>query len=184
MVVADPPHNDVMRGKKAATHHAPAAPVDEATGDPSEAILPPPPVAPVPFQCSDSSSVCEFTSKSRAGISMHERRVHGVNNSIAARITSPICPCCTLPFATRHRMVDHLRDSQRCKTYIELNCEPLSPEELKDVYKANRGVDITTSRTLIPKAGPKPAGERPPCNAVVPTFADEKNKQASIPLID
>eukprot|EP00971_Amphidinium_carterae_P335577 6471512-Amphidinium_carterae.1 len=149
--------------------------------------LPIPPLAPagaagsIPlFQC----SVCEFTSRFKAGVSMHERRVHKVNNSLAARITSPVCPCCHLPFATRHRAVDHLRDSARCKAYVLANIEPLDNDALQNVYAANKGVDISASRMLLPKAGPKPAGERPPCNAVAPIFADDTQRQAAIPLLD
>eukprot|EP00971_Amphidinium_carterae_P019995 394112-Amphidinium_carterae.1 len=62
-----------------------------------------------PFACKQ----CDFASRTRAGLSMHERRKHGVQSEIALRIRGTSCPSCDNPFATRHRVLDHMRDSPR-----------------------------------------------------------------------
>eukprot|EP00971_Amphidinium_carterae_P201853 4005205-Amphidinium_carterae.2 len=184
MQVPDPPRTvvrDQTRAAKATSAAHASGLSAEPTADPDPGTHGVDvPEQPPQFGC----SLCDFTSRSRAGVSMHERRVHKVNNSLAARITSPICPCCELPFATRHRAVDHLRDSARCKAYVLANIAPLDSDALHAVYAANRGVDISVSRMLLPKAGPKPPGERPPCNSVTPVFANETQRQAAIPLLD
>eukprot|EP00971_Amphidinium_carterae_P059441 1175341-Amphidinium_carterae.1 len=48
------------------------------------------------------------------------------------------------------------------------------------------GVDMTVSRAIIPKSGPKlpGLGDRPPCNAVAPTFVGEVGRQVAIPNLD
>eukprot|EP00971_Amphidinium_carterae_P000948 18410-Amphidinium_carterae.1 len=63
------------------------------------------------FRCSECSSV----GKSRAGLRMHERRVHGIQSDLASRIASTTCPAGSLVFASRHWATDHLRDSLRCR---------------------------------------------------------------------
>eukprot|EP00971_Amphidinium_carterae_P263271 5223608-Amphidinium_carterae.2 len=54
----------------------------------------------------------------------------------------------------------------------------------KAVYSANAGVNIGLSRAQLPKSGPKPAGERPPCNTVTPVFLDEIHEAASVRNLD
>eukprot|EP00971_Amphidinium_carterae_P325897 6456441-Amphidinium_carterae.1 len=145
----------------------------------STATSMPPPLDAV-FACSH----CDFKGRSRAGLAMHARRKHGVHSDLATKVRSPLCPCCNLPFATRHRVLDHLRDSLRCRKYVSENVAPMTATEMEQVYQDNRGVDWSVSREHIPKPGPKPPGDRPVMNAVVPEFLDDAHRCATIPLLD
>eukprot|EP00971_Amphidinium_carterae_P087577 1732841-Amphidinium_carterae.1 len=127
---------------------------------------------------------CAFTGKSLAGLRMHERRAHAIQSELASRITTPKCPCCHLVHATRDRCVDHLRHSARCKRFVEQNVPALNAEGMKLVYQANRGIDLSASRMIIPKPGPKPPGERPPCNFVEPAYISEDHRRAAVLHLD
>eukprot|EP00971_Amphidinium_carterae_P343866 6483898-Amphidinium_carterae.2 len=134
---------------------------------------------PAGFPCSE----CNFIGKNRAGLAMHARRKHGQHSHLALRIRGPQCPACSQMQDNRHRVLDHLRDSARCRRYVE-TLDPIPAEEMEQVYAVNRGVSLAFSRELIPKAGPKPAGELPPLNAVVPEYLDSHQRQAAIPHLD
>eukprot|EP00971_Amphidinium_carterae_P331699 6465441-Amphidinium_carterae.2 len=54
------------------------------------------------FQC----STCDFASRTRAGLRMHERRAHKQFDALSLRTTSPKCPCCDLNFGLRTRVLD------------------------------------------------------------------------------
>eukprot|EP00971_Amphidinium_carterae_P296212 5883829-Amphidinium_carterae.1 len=56
----------------------------------------------------------------------------------------------------------------------------LDADALRLVYDANRGVDLTSSRLYVPKPGPKPPGEIPPCNYVEPAYIDEEHRLAAV----
>eukprot|EP00971_Amphidinium_carterae_P214408 4255073-Amphidinium_carterae.2 len=55
------------------------------------------------FQC----SMCEFLSRTRAGLRMHERRAHKHFDALSLRTSGPKCPCCDLNFGLRTRVLDH-----------------------------------------------------------------------------
>eukprot|EP00971_Amphidinium_carterae_P168037 3329341-Amphidinium_carterae.1 len=55
---------------------------------------------------------------------------------------------------------------------------------LRQVYDANRGVDLTSSRLYVPKPGPKPPGDIPPCNFVEPAYIDEGHRIAAVRVLD
>eukprot|EP00971_Amphidinium_carterae_P102720 2033197-Amphidinium_carterae.2 len=131
------------------------------------------------FPCSE----CNFRGKSRAGLAMHARRKHGQHSYLALRIRGPQCPARSQTQDNRHRVLDHLRDSARCRRYVEA-LDPMSAEEMEQVYAINRGVSLAFSRELIPKAGPKPAGEVPPLNAVAPEYLGSCQWHAAIPCLD
>eukprot|EP00971_Amphidinium_carterae_P159207 3156388-Amphidinium_carterae.1 len=88
-----------------------------------------------PFACDQ----CDFASRTRAGLSTHARRKHGMQSEIALRIRGTSCPSCDNPFSTRHRVLDHMRDSPRCHRWLMENIPPMSTDELKLVYAANKG---------------------------------------------
>eukprot|EP00971_Amphidinium_carterae_P165650 3283655-Amphidinium_carterae.1 len=134
---------------------------------------------PAGFPCSE----CDFVGKNRAGLAMHARKKHGQHSYLALRIRGPQCPACSQTQDNRHRVLDHLRDSARCRRYVE-TLDPIPLEEMEQVYAVNRGVSLAFSRELIPKAGPKPAGEVPPLNAVAPEYLDSHQRHASIPHLD
>eukprot|EP00971_Amphidinium_carterae_P248407 4931611-Amphidinium_carterae.1 len=112
----------------------------------------------VPFSC----DLCTFIGKSFAGLQAHKRRSHNIHTPLSLRVTSPKCDCCDLNFGQRHRVLDHLRTSKRCADFILANVEPLSPVSFDRMMEANRYLDESDTRMLLPKPGPKPKGIRPP----------------------
>eukprot|EP00971_Amphidinium_carterae_P271605 5389359-Amphidinium_carterae.2 len=127
------------------------------------------------FQC----DTCDFASRTRAGLRMHERRAHKQFDALSLRTTSPKCPCCDLNFGLRTRVLDHYRTSVRCGRFVMEHCEPLSPTSFAQMLERNQNVDETDSRQFIPKAGRKPPGQRPPMCAVSAVFVDSDQLAAS-----
>eukprot|EP00971_Amphidinium_carterae_P094899 1877798-Amphidinium_carterae.1 len=169
---ADPPH---YRARVAGLHEAEEHP-DETTSL-AEAVAE---ALSHAFPC----DMCTFVGKSKAGLAMHRRRKHNAHSDIASRIRSPVCPACNLPFENRHRAIDHMRDSPRCKQWVLANVSAMSPDELAEVYAANRGVNVAVTREYIPKAGRKPPGVKPPMNAVIPAYSSDGQRAASVRLLE
>eukprot|EP00971_Amphidinium_carterae_P258008 5121202-Amphidinium_carterae.1 len=119
-----------------------------------------------------------------SGAAVAQRQTVQKLNAADYTIWSTSCPSCDNPFPTRHRVLDHMRDSPRCRQWLLENIPPMSAEELQLVYAANKGVNIAHSRLHIPKSGPKPAGLRPKRNVITPEYADLRNKLAAVPLLD
>eukprot|EP00971_Amphidinium_carterae_P204621 4060588-Amphidinium_carterae.1 len=125
---------------------------------------------------------CGFPAKSAAGLAMHKRRKHDIEAPLSLLVRSAKCVACGLVAANRDRALDHLKQSKRCRTYTEAQIEPMSREELIAVREREFGADYTWSRPIAPKPGPKPPGERPPLNGILPLFQDEQHAQAAVLL--
>eukprot|EP00971_Amphidinium_carterae_P349589 6491093-Amphidinium_carterae.1 len=132
---------------------------------------------PVPprFHC----DLCEFTSASYRGLQSHKRRAHNVHTPLSLRVAAPNCGACNLNFGTRARILDHFRTSPRCATWVLANVDPMTPTTFARVLREARAVDETHSRVVLPKAGRKPAGDRPPQCGHTAIFADELQRIAS-----
>eukprot|EP00971_Amphidinium_carterae_P159249 3157202-Amphidinium_carterae.1 len=79
---------------------------------------------------------------------------------------------CDLNFVKRTRILDHFRQSPRCAAYVMTHAEPMSPRTFASVRMETRHQDESQSRALIPKAGRKPKGIKPPTCAYAPKFVD------------
>eukprot|EP00971_Amphidinium_carterae_P083887 1660065-Amphidinium_carterae.2 len=134
------------------------------------------------FEVVFSCDICGFPAKSAAGLAMHRRRVHEIENALSLLLRSAKCPSCGLVAATRDRALDHLRACKRCRVYTEANVEPMTREELIAVRAREFKVDHTWTRPVAPKPGPKPPGERPPLNGIQALFSDELHESAAVIL--
>eukprot|EP00971_Amphidinium_carterae_P335658 6471629-Amphidinium_carterae.5 len=125
---------------------------------------------------------CEFKGKTNAGLAMHMRRKHNEQTPLSLRLVGSVCPACRLPYDTRHRALDHLRAGRRCREWVLSNIEPMSPRAHQAAVEIERGQVHSFTRSIAPKAGPKPAGARPPLNGVVPIFVSEEQRLAATVL--
>eukprot|EP00971_Amphidinium_carterae_P246471 4895463-Amphidinium_carterae.1 len=113
---------------------------------------------------------------------MHARRKHEVEAPLSLLVRSAKCPACGLFANNRDRALDHLKNSKRCRAFVEANSEPMTREQLVEVRAKEFGKDYTWTRPVAPKPGPKPAGERPPLNGIQALFQDEQHAQAAFLL--
>eukprot|EP00971_Amphidinium_carterae_P245626 4878078-Amphidinium_carterae.1 len=60
--------------------------------------------------------------------------------------------------------------------------EPLSPTSHRAALAHERGKDYKFTRSVAPKAGPKPPGLRPPMHGVSPLYADSAHQDAATML--
>eukprot|EP00971_Amphidinium_carterae_P309969 6159781-Amphidinium_carterae.1 len=127
-------------------------------------------------------SLCPFKAKNAAGLAMHARRKHGLQTPHSLRLRSAVCPACDIPWETRHRALDHLKNSKRCGLYVLENIEPMSSEEFALVLERERGANYAWSRRTTPKPGPKPPGYKPPLNVVAPLFATQEHADSATML--
>eukprot|EP00971_Amphidinium_carterae_P038350 754119-Amphidinium_carterae.1 len=136
-----------------------------------ELVAPPPVVQPVlpGFHC----DLCGFTSTSFRGLQSHKRRAHNVHTPLSLRVSAPKCDACNLNFGTRARILDHFRTSRRCAAWVMDNIDPMTPTTFARVLREARAVDETHSRVVLPKAGRKPAGDRPPQCGHKAVFVDD-----------
>eukprot|EP00971_Amphidinium_carterae_P345621 6486683-Amphidinium_carterae.3 len=98
------------------------------------------------FEATFVCEICSFPAKSAAGLAMHKRRSHDIENPLSLLLRSAKCPSCGQIAANRDRALDHLRACKRCRIYAEQNVEPMSREELIAVRAREFGADYTYSR--------------------------------------
>eukprot|EP00971_Amphidinium_carterae_P328461 6460352-Amphidinium_carterae.2 len=132
--------------------------------------------------CQFPCTLCDFQSKSAAGLAMHARRKHGLQTPLSLRLRTAKCPACLMWCENRHRALDHLKISKRCGRYVMENVTPMPEDEFKAVLDRERGVNHLWSRQMTPKAGPKPPGYRPALNVVAPMFASQDHAAAATSL--
>eukprot|EP00971_Amphidinium_carterae_P191658 3803166-Amphidinium_carterae.1 len=134
----------------------------------------------ITFDC----DLCHYKGKTHSGLQAHRRRSHQIHPPLSLRVSMPKCDCCNLNFGTRARVLDHMRQSKRCASYVLENVEPLTPRSFALMMERNRYVDESETRDMIPKAGPKPKGVRPPTCAYTAAFLDEAQRLASVAQLD
>eukprot|EP00971_Amphidinium_carterae_P325736 6456153-Amphidinium_carterae.2 len=125
---------------------------------------------------------CKFVAKNAAGLAMHGRRKHDIQSPLSLRVDGNICPSCQLPFDTRDRVLDHLKNCKRCNKYVMANVTPMTNAALRLVLDKERGANYAWSRAVTPKPGPKPPGERPPRHSVEAIFVNDEYKAAATTL--
>eukprot|EP00971_Amphidinium_carterae_P151902 3010502-Amphidinium_carterae.1 len=178
---SQPTLDETLVPAAAEENHPECFPCEEQEPDPTELIDGEDAVAGIvrEFPC----SLCSLKGKSAAGRAMHARRKHGLQTPHSLRLRSAVCPACSIPWETRHRALDHLKNSKRCGVYVMENIDPMSNEELALVLERERGANYSWSRRTTPKPGPKPPGYKPPLNVVTPLFASQEHA-ASATMLD
>eukprot|EP00971_Amphidinium_carterae_P033787 665661-Amphidinium_carterae.1 len=164
-------------GAPAAVHPAPAVIISSDDENQHVPAAPPADVQPDPlrFLC----DTCGFASASNRGLQSHKRRAHNFHTPLSLRVATPKCEACDLNFGTRARILDHFRTSPRCATWVLANVDPMTPTTFARVLMEARTVNETHTRVILPKAGRKPVGDRPPQCGHVAAFADEAQRMAS-----
>eukprot|EP00971_Amphidinium_carterae_P182653 3624746-Amphidinium_carterae.1 len=125
MLLLDPLHPELLPDMlpdegRAENEVGQAGDVDEThAGGQEEDVVPQPPAR---FQCVN----CEFFSRTNAGLQAHRRRSHNQHSDLSLRVSTTSCEACSLPFGKRWRVLDHLRNSKRCASYIMEHVQPLS----------------------------------------------------------